>query len=157
MDAKVSPVSRPDLARQASSLGDGQPRPSLSRRASFSSRATTFKFSAALEAAGAKPEEGFNLDQWRLQVKKFFSHSRFGRYYENVLIILSLVSCIEYIYETYLHPSDPADQSQLEALKDLELGFAAIFGLDWLLSFFLAEHRLLFFLRYAYPQLIPNM
>jgi hypothetical protein len=108
---------------------------------------TTFKFSAALEQAGNKQEDSYNTEQWRLQAKKFFNQSNFGRYYENVLIAASLISCFEYIYETYLHKSVQEDADSLRVLKKVELAFACVFGLDWCLSFLLAEHRVLFLMR----------
>ncbi len=120
----------------------------MARRASFATRAIpTFKFSAALEEASAKQEEAMTLEEWRLYIKKFFNHSKLGKYYENVLILLSLISCFEYIYKTYLHRSDPYDESQIIFLEILELVFAGIFGFDWCLNMFLAEHRILYFMR----------
>lgn len=107
----------------------------------------TFKFSQALEQAGAKQEEGMTLEERRLHLKKFMNHSKFGKYYENIIILLSIVSCFEYIYETYLTKSNPGDAAQLVILKIAELVFATIFGLDWALNVFLAEHRILYLTR----------
>ena len=109
--------------------------------------APTFKFSAALEQAGVKQEESFSFEEWRLQIKKLMTQSIFGRYYENLLIFLSLVSSLEYIYETYLHESVESDRHQLHVLRNVELSFACLFALDWCLSIFLAEHRVLFLTR----------
>ena len=137
-----------ELKRLASGMGGTGP-PSLQRRASFAGRSIpAFKFSAALElAAGAKQVERFNLDSWRINIKKVFAQSRFGRYYENMLILLSIISCFQYIYMTYLHESIEADRRQLSYSEKIELAFASIFGVDWVLSFLLAEHRLLFLSR----------
>ena len=132
---------------------DSGGKPPITRRSSFTTRALpTFKFSAALEeAAGSKREEQWTLEEWRLHIKKIFNHTKFGKYYENAVIFLSLVSCLEYIYETYLHKDQPSDQSQLRALKIVEVVFASVFGTDWCLSLFLAEHRILFLMRYSLP------
>ena len=120
----------------------------MARRASFATRTIpTFKFSAALEQASAKQEEAMSLEEWRLYIKKFFNHSKFGKYYENALILLSLISCFEYIYKTYLDRSDPHEGAQIDSLEVLELIFAGIFGFDWCLNMFLAEHRVLYFMR----------
>jgi hypothetical protein len=150
-----SSKAAPELKRVLSGMGDGsKPPPTLSRRASFSARTMpTFKFSAALEQATKQEEEAYNFEQWRLQMKKVFVHSRFGRYYENIVTLVSLVSCFEYIYETYLHESVPEDRDQLRVLKDIELAFACLFGLDWILSFLMAEHRTLYFMRYVHLSL----
>ena len=117
----------------------------------------TFKFSAALEQAGAKEEEAFSLEQWRLHFKKVFTQSKFGRQYENVLIFISLISCFEYIYETYLHMSVQEDRDNLRMLKMIELAFACVFGLDWCLSLFLAEHRVLFLMRLVKYSFLLNL
>lgn len=141
-----------ELKRQASASGDAA-KPPMSRRSSFSARAAipTFKFSAALEQAAETQQEddAFNFELWRIQMKKFFTHSRFGRYYENALIFLSVISSMECIYETYLHDSVAQDRSQLDVLRVVEMGFASIFGLDWFLAFLMAEHRTLFLTRYV--------
>ena len=147
-----------DIKRIPPALGDA-PKPSvLNRRSSFTARAMpTFKFSAALEQAGAKEEEAFSLEQWRLHFKKVFTQSKFGRQYENVLIFISLISCFEYIYETYLHMSVQEDRDNLRMLKMIELAFACVFGLDWCLSLFLAEHRVLFLMRLVKYSFLLNL
>ena len=89
------------------------------------------------------------LEERRLQVKKIMTHSKIGKYYENVVLFLSVVSCFEYIYETYLHESVAEDRHQLYALKIVELTFATIFAFDWCLNLFVAEHRVLYFTRYV--------
>lgn len=122
-------------------------RPNVRRSGSFVTM-PNFKFSQALEEAGAKQEESVTMEERRLQLKKFMTHSKIGKYYENFVLLLSLISCFEYIYETYLHKSVPEDQYQLHVLKNLELVFATIFAVDWSLNLFLAEHRVLYFTRY---------
>ena len=42
------------------------------------------------------------IEKFRLKVKKFMSQSSFGLFYENLLLVLSILSCFEYIYSTYL-------------------------------------------------------
>ena len=121
-------------------------RPNVRRSGSFVTM-PTFKFSQALEQAGSKQEESLTLEERRLQVKKFMTHSKIGKYYENVVLFISLISCFEYIYETYLHQSVAEDRYQLHALKIVELVFATIFALDWSLNLFIAEHRVLYFTR----------
>ena len=43
----------------------------------------------------------------RLKVKKFMTTSTFGLVYEKVLLFLSILSTIEYIYSTYLDANKP--------------------------------------------------
>ena len=87
------------------------------------------------------------VDQLRQRLKKFMAQSLLGNYYDNALLILSVGSCFEYIYQTYLDPSAAADEELLYKLNIVELVFASLFGFDWLLNCFLAEHRILFFTR----------
>lgn len=44
-------------------------------------------------------------EELRLQVKKFLATSFFGRLYVNTLLVLSILSCLQYIYSTYLEKS----------------------------------------------------
>ena len=77
------------------------------------------------------------LEVCRIETKKFFTRNRFGIIYQNLLIIMSVFSCFEYIVETYQGDNIP------ESLFLLEKIFAGIFSFDWLLSFFLADHKLI--------------
>jgi hypothetical protein len=141
------------MKRQISASGDKPPdgrpgMPAMRKSQSFSVRPQIpFKFSAALEEAGLNSASSFNYDTWRSDAKKFFTQSQFGKYYENFMILMSLISCLEYIYETYLHHSDHADMRRLYILNRVELGFACFFSWDWALSLYLSEHRTLYFLR----------
>lgn len=86
----------------------------------------------------------------RQRLKKIMAQTRFGCYYENVLLFLSIASCLEYIYQTYLSFDD--DRPELNDLAELEIFFAFVFTFDWCLNCFLAEHRLIFFTRYLCSQ-----
>jgi hypothetical protein len=154
---------RPGSAEKRPGTAEGsKAAPSLAkdgRRASFAARNNipTFKFSAALEHAGDIPEESYNFEDFRISVKKFFTQSEFGRYYENFLIFLSVVSSLEFIYSTYLHRSIEADRKIIEKLEIVELMYAIIFGSDWALGLFLAEHRVIYLTRYLSLSLIFNL
>ena len=135
---------------RASPATTGSEKPSLLRRSSFAAKVAVLpppKYVSALEQAGVKPETNFTLEDLRMLVKKAMTQSLFGRFYENVLLFLSLVSCLEVIYATYLHPSIAADQQKLSVLQNVELGFAMLFCFDWVLSLFLAEHTTIFLTR----------
>lgn len=106
--------------------------------------------SATTVASGANNNPSVDyIEVGRQRLKKIMAQSWFGRYYENALLSLSVISCLEYIYQTYLHPSIENDQEQLHHLAVLEIVFASIFAFDWCLNCFLAEHRIIFFTRYA--------
>jgi len=57
---------------------------------------------------------------------------------------MSVFSCCEYIYELYLNDSDPREHEVLVVLHIVELVLASLFTFDWLLSFFMADHKLIF-------------
>jgi hypothetical protein len=93
--------------------------------------------------------ELYSSEDIRLRTKKFMTHSLFGRYYENFLLILSVASCIEYIYQTYIVESAMGDSALMDWLNFLEKVLAVVFMWDWSLSFFLADHKIMFATRYA--------
>ena len=92
-----------------------------------------------------KEEEPFDIilfyDKTRIFVKKFMTTSLFGYLYDTSLLILSILSCLEFIYQTYLSDS-PADMIINSNLTYVEMALAALFSFDWLLSFFMAEHKM---------------
>ena len=83
--------------------------------------------------------ELYSIEDIRLRTKKFMAHSLFGNYYENVLLILSVASCFEYIYQTYLIESSAHDTVLMNALTLVEKLLAVVFMFDWMLSFFLGK------------------
>lgn len=117
------------------------------RRASFTNRTlSTFKFSAALEEAGKDyNDESNSFEQLRLKAKKFMNRSAFGKNYENILLGLSVVSSLQYIYQTYLDDSHEKERRLIFILNLIELLFAILFAFDWFLNFVLADHKLIFF------------
>ncbi len=76
------------------------------------------------------------FEEYRVATKKFFTRNRFGIIYQNALILMSVFSCFEYIVETYQGNNIPKSLFLLEKI------FAGIFSFDWLLAFFLADHKL---------------
>lgn len=90
----------------------------------------------------------------RLRLKKIITASTFGKIYEKVLILLSILSTVEFIYTTYLsynpnpqHMGPSHLATQLKYFNWLELALAGIFSLDWLLSFFIADQKVIFIKR----------
>jgi hypothetical protein len=49
----------------------------------------------------------------RLKLKKYFVTSTFGHIYTNVLLVLSVLSCLQYIIQTYFDRTDPKDEVRL--------------------------------------------
>lgn len=82
------------------------------------------------------------LEEYRVYLKKFMAFSVFGKLYENFLILLSLFSCIQYIYSTY---TTYIAEDIVAIFDTIEIVLAIIFSVDWVLCFFLADHKLLHF------------
>ena len=77
------------------------------------------------------------------------SYHLLGLYYENAFLLMSVFSCWKYIYELYLNSAMHEHHEVLAALHVVELVLASLFTFDWLLSFFMADHKLIFCTRYA--------
>jgi len=110
---------------------------------STSRRTTIFgnssKYSAAL--ANVKPvtseESKTNLfEEFKTDLKKTLAHSPVGKFYENLILLASVLSTLEYIYETYL-TYDP--DNQMQYARRIELAFVSLFGLDWCLNLIIAD------------------
>ena len=91
--------------------------------------------------------ELYSMEDIRLRIKKFMTHSMFGRYYENILLFFSVASALEYIYQTYLSESTLNKVQLMFWLEFFEKVLAVVFMADWTLNFFLADHKILFVTR----------
>ena len=84
------------------------------------------------------------LELVRLKVKNFMFHSYIGKLYNLAMLFLSIVSCLEFIFTTYLDLNKPDDENLNNLLKIAELFVACLFAFDWILSFFIADQKFLF-------------
>ena len=82
------------------------------------------------------------INDIRMSLKTFIMTSFVGRRYMNILLALSIFSCFQFIYQTYLDEDDETDKRILDFFGFLELLLAALFAFDWTLWLFLADHRL---------------
>jgi hypothetical protein len=123
------------------------PKRNVQRRQSTSFK-EPFKFKAILDAAqNGSIKEDDSVEAIRLKLKKYLASSQVGKYYENTLVILSVLSCLEYIYGTYLTGGGD-DQRQQRLYNDyIEVILAILFLSDWGLNFFLADQKLAFISR----------
>lgn len=78
-----------------------------------------------------------HIEIFRIKVKKFMNTTSFGRAYADALMVLSVLSCFLFIYLTYGH-------EDLVMFDIIEMALASLFSFDWLLSFFIADHRVEF-------------
>ena len=81
-------------------------------------------------------DEEVTFEKIRLETKHFFTNTFFGELYNNLLLILSIFSCIQFIQQTY--DKKPPNQDILE------LSLAILFTLDWCLCFFIADLKVFF-------------
>lgn len=82
------------------------------------------------------------FDEMRVMAKKFMKRSWIGLLYENTLLLMSVASCVHHIYSSYL---DTLTDAKLIRTSDIvELVFASAFAFDWVLSFCLADHKVMF-------------
>jgi voltage-gated potassium channel len=98
--------------------------------------------SHSLDLQMKNQEEATKIDKLefiRLKLKKLVNNSIPGFLYTNIMLALSIFSCLEFIVETYIY-----DKELNQHLEKLEVFMAAIFSFDWILNFFIADHKLLF-------------
>lgn len=79
---------------------------------SFIMRSQSYTSAAIAEiiAAGKQYESDEILEILRLKAKKFFVTSIFGFVYTNTLLVLSVLSCFQYIVQTYFEGNDKQDE-----------------------------------------------
>ena len=87
----------------------------------------------------------------RIFVKAYLAYSRAGMMYEWSLLFLSIISCIQFILDTYVPIELPSGDAGMNirtvdaASKVFEIVLSVIFTFDFLLSLFIADHRWEFF------------
>eukprot|EP01036_Dinobryon_divergens_P030222 gene30222-39429_t len=86
----------------------------------------------------------YSIEDIRILVKHFLYKSTLGIVYNDVMLCISILSCFEFIYQTYLNPNRPEDLKELHILDYIEKGLAVLFTFDWLLNLFIADLKLIF-------------
>lgn len=133
---------------------DAKPSPTMGKRKDSylfrpSSSSQASKYSAVIESFKAAKEEDKDVfEDARVKIKKFLTNSRLGVMYDNIFLVISIISSLEFIYQTYLFDDIDEEKESIYYLRLIELGFAGCFAFDWSLNYFLADHKLKFILRY---------
>ena len=135
----------------ASKLGGGEGKLALStRKQSFRMMSGKSFDSTSLASSLDKISNAENeTPMWeviRLKLKKLVATTFLGKLYVNILLLLSVLSCGQYIYQTYL--DEVRDHELLAVFSVVELFLAGLFAFDWCLWLFLADHRLEQFLSF---------
>jgi hypothetical protein len=119
-----------------------------SRAASFASKAMGSKsfdasaFATLIDEKTTQEVEKIPLiEVIRLKAKKYLAASYLGKFYTNTLLVLSVLSCLQYIFQTYISGANPEGRELLNIFSKLELFLAALFAFDWFLNLFVADHR----------------
>jgi len=86
--------------------------------------------------------DGEYFEELRIRAKTFMKQSTIGFSYDTMSLLISAVSCLQFIYSTYLDGS--VENETIVVSNIMELIFASVFAFDWLLSFFLADHKVIF-------------
>ncbi len=88
-------------------------------------------------------------EQTRLATKKFLTFSVLGQLYGQILLGISVLSCLQFIAQTYMKIGLGHDDQILSVFAKLELGIASLFLMDWSLQIFVAEHTVEYATRYV--------
>lgn len=108
-------------------------------------QADNSQFSAAIQAIGDSGQHKKHFfEDARLRLKKGFTSSLPGKVYQYAQIVISVLSCLEFIMQTYIERMNP---NELHYAQSIEIAFAIVFIADWCLNFILADHAVNFFFR----------
>lgn len=120
-------------------LGNILPQSSFS--ASFDPRNITARVQ---ETINYEYEDGTKgpIEKFRVVLKHTLENTFVGYAYNQSMLLLSVLSCIQFIYQTYLVSDTENGRRQLYFLINLELAIACIFLFDWCAQLFIAELRI---------------
>jgi hypothetical protein len=135
-----------DTARRSVASIDPSPQRAVTRRGSIRQTIINFKYYQAIEEVKTKNEgESDSIEDIRIEVKKYMSNSAVGRIYENLTILISIMSAIVYIHETYALDQHNLYLHQSYSLDKLDILFASFFLCDWCFHYFLADSKFYYF------------
>jgi hypothetical protein len=97
------------------------------------------------EELAYKASWSHRFESARIHLKKKLSSHFIGILYSELLLYLSIFSTGQFVYCTYVNMNDGSLKSYY--LNLIEMFLAALFCFDWILSFFLADHKLEFVTR----------
>jgi hypothetical protein len=155
-------MARSSIAPEHDENSSGKRRGMSREDSSMSNVFDNTSFSSLIDKTSSKNSDAEQIP-WievvRIRLKKFVVASFFGQLYVNTLLMLSVLSCFQYIYQTYLEVGNPEDDKILSFFGILELFLAGLFAFDWCLWLFLADHRveqlLSFFALIDFTTVIP--
>ena len=81
-------------------------------------------------------------EEARLNMKKQLNGTKYGIFYQNSMLVISVLSCFQFITQTYI-----TGAMVLKGFSLVERIIAAIFIFDWTMSFCIADHKIKFVTR----------
>ncbi len=133
---KVTPSSAIPSMRRSSSLDKGM----------IANIEAKMKNMADLDEIDEKHKG--RLETLRLATNNFLENTLLGQTYSQLLLIISVLSSFEFIYQTYLHGQSAKAVSWVADFSKLELGIAGLFLFDWLLQLFASANKGTYLIRY---------
>lgn len=138
MSTKESNI-RPDLLRKSSLLQGLASNPSLNMKFQ--------NLTAAMNPMEFEEKHKSKLETCRLATKEFLNNTLFGHMYTQFLLMISVLSCFQFIWQTYLPAKSSSAGSLLDVFAQLELAIAVLFVVDWMLLFFISDHKFTYITR----------
>ncbi|RYH31492.1 hypothetical protein EON65_02540 [archaeon] len=134
MRAEISTYNQSDSSSQAS----------VSTRYPSAHRPDKNKYKAALQNIGDGHQHNKSfLEELRLRIKKGYTSTRIGKLYQHFQIFVSVMSCIQFVGQTYVKRHNPG---AYDGMRAVEVACASFFFFDWCLNLFITDHFLNFFI-----------
>jgi hypothetical protein len=140
MSTKESSI-RPDLLRKSSLLQG------LASNPSFNAKFQNL--TASMNPMDFEDKHKSKLETFRLATKEFLNNTLFGHIYTQFLLTISVLSCFQFIWQTYLPAQSTDEDSLLGVFAQLELSIAILFVMDWIILFFVSDHKYTYLTRFA--------
>lgn len=93
---------------------------------------------------GMKDNERSTFETYRIKMNYALYNTTIGIFYNQLVLILSTVSCFQFIYLTYTQSDNDPNSRDYTLFKNLELTIATILLFDWLVHFMVADNKTTF-------------
>ena len=122
--------------------------PSTSMEAQPSFNRSVKKLSDQIKELAPKEEDKSKgiLEIVRINIKYFMEDTLWGRLWINMMVVLSVLSCMLYIVLTYITTDNKSGTKSFVMFADLEIIISSMFLADWVLSLLKAENKTKFLL-----------
>lgn len=94
-----------------------------------------------LESSDEEEKHRSGYEALRIKIKHFLEYNLVGQLYSQIVLILSLLTSIQYIYYTYTTLESNMGTAMYSLFLNIDLIIAVFFLFDWALNWFIAEHK----------------